>query len=326
MQIIIDADEQGKISIDTGVTAAVSYDTTVEALTGADMVISPLNIPWGERFLKLHLNAGAVLVQVKRGMDFTSSIAGSSRLKDHAERMGALTGNAWQKVLLFVGLLNQRMDESGEWVAEIDGRLVKYYNSRRAHMPMEIVDEAKASWKYWGGVFETVYPANTLSRWVQTQINVIEKMKALPEREFYHNSKTTLQDLTTCPMQTLRSVPLWKMVLVQFPGVGKKAIEELEKVYGNNVVAMLTELTHPVNQGKNVYGIGKTTVDKIRAAFSIHPWQYIGGLDIPAIANEYGADYWDSMRCGEQCPLWGQAGVLVGSARVACDQKCDEVK
>lgn len=78
----------------------------LEARTGADVMVSPDNLPLPvpDRILSFHINEmGAKLIQVKWGHDLTGSISG--RLNESLDRMLKIGAMPWQSLLLFIGVL-----------------------------------------------------------------------------------------------------------------------------------------------------------------------------------------------------------------------------
>jgi hypothetical protein len=78
----------------------------LEALTGADVMISPDGLPFprNDEMILLHIRAGAKLIQVKFGHDLPGSII-DSRLNEALARMQDCGAHPWQCLLLFVGTI-----------------------------------------------------------------------------------------------------------------------------------------------------------------------------------------------------------------------------
>jgi hypothetical protein len=85
-----------------------SYGTlpNLEALTGADVMISPDGLPYprSEKLILTHVQNGAKLIQIKFGHDLPQSII-DGRLNEALSRMQLVNANPWQCLLLFIGLL-----------------------------------------------------------------------------------------------------------------------------------------------------------------------------------------------------------------------------
>lgn len=90
----------------------------LEALTGADLMVSPDSLPplRNEAMLFYHISQGAKLIQLKFGHDLPSSIV-DGRLNESLLRMQATGAQPWQCVLLCILRL-----ESKNGMAIIDGK------------------------------------------------------------------------------------------------------------------------------------------------------------------------------------------------------------
>jgi len=92
----------------------------LEAMTGADLMISPTGLPpiQDEVMLQYHIDQGAILEQWKFGHDLPSSIA-DDRLNNSLMKMQSTGAQAWQCRLTFVGTFNSNDDE----MALVDGEM-----------------------------------------------------------------------------------------------------------------------------------------------------------------------------------------------------------
>ena len=90
--------------------------SNLETLTGADVMLTNLGLPISLTMLPRHIEAGAVLIQLKFGRDLPSSLG--ERMKDSLYRMRELRAVASQCVLMYVGSLSCGRDG----VAMIDGK------------------------------------------------------------------------------------------------------------------------------------------------------------------------------------------------------------
>jgi hypothetical protein len=93
----------------------------LEALTGADVMISPsqLPLPRNDKLILSHIKNGSKLIQLKFGHDLPLSIV-DDRLKEALSRMLNTGASSWQMCLLFAGLLGY--DET-QGMATINGQL-----------------------------------------------------------------------------------------------------------------------------------------------------------------------------------------------------------
>lgn len=78
----------------------------LEALTGADVMISPdgLPLPKNDDMILFHIKNGAKLIQLKFGHDLPQSIV-DGRLNEALSRMLLTGANSWQCLLSYIGLL-----------------------------------------------------------------------------------------------------------------------------------------------------------------------------------------------------------------------------
>lgn len=119
--------------------------SSLEALAGADIMISPAGLPFprNDKLILLHIKNGAKLIQIKFGHDLPGSIV-DGRLNEALSRMLAVGAMSWQCLLLFVGLLG-RDDTKG--LVTINGQLT--YG--KSPMKWEQVQAALNFWVERGG-------------------------------------------------------------------------------------------------------------------------------------------------------------------------------
>jgi hypothetical protein len=120
----------------------------LEALTGADVMVSPDNMPFprNDQLILSHIKGGAKLIQIKFGHDLPGSII-DGRLNEALSRMLRVTDQrTWQCLLLFVGLLGY---DSSKGMATINGQLS--YGGH--HMKWSQIDQAINFWMYRGGIY-----------------------------------------------------------------------------------------------------------------------------------------------------------------------------
>jgi len=107
MTLYIDESELRKNSLTKNALSDSDYVAVgeLESLSGGDALVSIASLPppSSEALLKLHLQSGAVLVQIKHGHDLSSSMG--ERLNTSLSRMHKAGAKPWQSILLFVGYL-----------------------------------------------------------------------------------------------------------------------------------------------------------------------------------------------------------------------------
>src|SRR3990167_1258460 len=129
----------------------------LEERTGADFLITPLAIPVTPGLLARHTEAGALLVQVKVGLDLAASVG--LRMKENLSRMLVAAPRPCQRVLLAVGVLTCNVVGEGE----IDGRPLP------AQVTWEGVEAALSWWRLRGGVTAGISRKGLFLAWCEAR-------------------------------------------------------------------------------------------------------------------------------------------------------------
>lgn len=119
----------------------------LEALTGADVMISPDGLPFprNDKLILTHITNGAKLIQIKFGHDLPGSIV-DGRLNEALSRMLKTGANSWQCLLLFVGTIGR--DDTKDMVT-INGQLT--YGKQP--LLWWYIDQAIGYWLERGGIY-----------------------------------------------------------------------------------------------------------------------------------------------------------------------------
>jgi hypothetical protein len=241
----------------------------LEEMTGADMMISPLEAPVAsEALIKVHLSKGAQLVQVKRGLDLTSSLG--ERMNFSLSKMRSIGARQSQCVLLFVGVLT--CDAQGN--ALVNGR-----DTGRQFMH---VQSAIEGWSDRGGVVTFLPRASLISEWCRMRSRRLKKYQGAPERTSYPDSIVLYED---APLQLVQPVRDARKTLVTLPGIGEERANMLWGAFGERAGDILIWLTHPVSPETRIKGIGDGTIDSIREYLGLDP-VYTLGYDLCDILVE----------------------------------------
>ena len=225
----------------------------LEAITGSDLMVSRLSIPATNRTLiTRHIQAGALLTQVKFGEDIASSIG--DRLNESLARMVENHARQCQCVLLFVGILTA--DASGK--ALINGRKTHLEHDYHA------VKRAMSKWVLRGGVVHELSREGLLEQWCKDQERLLNdcfehSVKHVYQLGDYPDSPPVNDD----PLQLPLRVTDGRRLLINLPGLG---IELVERVwaYAGDTKSCLRFLTDTRSAGQ-VEGIGSGKIAKIRA-------------------------------------------------------------
>lgn len=234
----------------------------LEALTGADLLISALEAPAStETLIRKHIAAGALLVQRKSGGDLVHSIG--DRLTTSLARMHTCTPRASQRVLLFTGTLT--CDPNGE--AVIDGRdgMGKFWP----------VAAALARWGDRGGVVVQLPTDAMIPQWVEMRLRHLREYADPKEttRLVYPPADFPMDaPAADDPLQLPILVRDGRVILVQLAGIGPKLAQRIWDMCGKNLGWALTLLTDEGSPDLfKIPGIGITTIRNIRTQMGLEP-------------------------------------------------------
>lgn len=233
----------------------------LEALTGADLLLSALDLPAStETLIRKHIAAGALLVQRKSGTDLVHSIG--DRLNSSLARMHEVAPlRAGQHVLLFTGTLTCGADG----VAVIDGR-----DAMGKFWP---VAAALARWGDRGGVVEMLPADAMIPQWVEMRLKHLKEYAGPNgDTRLVYPSDAYPLDLPAAddPLQLPIAVRDGRVVLARLNGIGPKLAERIWEYCGRNLGWALTLLTDESSpELHKIPGIGLTTIRNIRQQFGL---------------------------------------------------------
>lgn len=232
----------------------------LEQATGADLLLSPLDVPAStDTLLRKHVAAGALLVQRKSGGDLVHSVG--DRLTSSLARMHTYTGRPAQRVLLCTGTLTCAPDGA----ALIDGR--------EAMGKFWAVSAALARWGDRGGVVCTLPNDSLIPAWVEMRLKHLreyagpggELRQVYPPND-YPMDPPALDD----PLQLPILVRDGRVILAQLTGIGPKLAERIWTMCGKNLGWALTLLTDEASPDLfKIPGIGVTTIRNIRTQMGL---------------------------------------------------------
>ncbi|NPU90209.1 MAG: hypothetical protein HPY87_10090 [Fervidobacterium sp.] len=229
------------IYIDSGESVHVSISDSVkvpglEKISGADIVISPLQAPaTTEDLIRLHAENGALFIQRKSGMDLIKSFG--DHLNSALVRMHDIGASQSQCILLFIGTITHT--EAG--YALIDG-----YSTNELYTS---VINGISKWCDRGGVFINLWKLVDLEPYLKTrEKHIIE-----------YNKKPTKWICT--PLQFITDITDWRATLATFPMIGLDRANSIRSTMiannlGDDLLTAMKVLTD-WNQGLKVNGIGK---------------------------------------------------------------------
>jgi ERCC4-type nuclease len=223
----------------------------LEERTGADILISPVGLPdpANEFLLKMHLDQGALLVQLKFSFDLIASII-DGRCKASQAKMLATGANPSQVVLLFIGMAHREKPNKVliEPALMINGQQPKYIIPAAKNFTFEAYLKQRLLWAKRGGVFETSLEKE-LAVWIESAAEAAFNEPA---------SKQVWK-----PKQKLFMINDWRNILINLPDLGEKKAQDIydyltdKSFYGFMDALKDKSLT-------NVPGIGLGTIKKIQ--------------------------------------------------------------
>lgn len=203
----------------------------LERETGADLLISVAPYPIRTPALLLkHLDAGAVLVQHKSGMDMVASLG--ERLDSEQARM-MVAHRQYQRVLLTTGLFSEA---GGELTLNYVGMGIKWIQYQGAI----------SKWRARGGCVENLPNDTFIPEWCELQVKHLREMQDAPVKHVYnrtrmpHDVPGEFED----PLQLLIPVQDARNLLLALPDCGPSTVEWLWSVSKGNAWLALQIATH----------------------------------------------------------------------------------
>lgn len=244
--IYIDTSESRANTTMPNISSAIEVDN-LEELTGADIMVSPIQMPaTTETLIKKHLANGALLVQRKHGHDLPSSVG--NRLNSSLGRMQNVGATQSQCILLFIGVLTANTYEEA------------VINRKTTRQNYWIVQAALSKWHDRGGVVEHLPRKSMIEPWCNMKLRHLDEYKESPTKEVW-KSKPHIEEMDDF-LQVLQLVTDARNTLASLPGIGPKMAQTLWDEFDGRVAEALCWLTNP-ERGK-IAGIGPKTTENVR--------------------------------------------------------------
>lgn len=249
----------------------------LEKRIGADMVLSPLNgpVPSTDILLRIHLDAGASLIQIKFDHDLIASII-DGRFKEAQYRMIEAGASYWQCVLLFIGFTS--LGKQGQLLIN-NQRPVDIIGGNAQHFDdMKIIHYHKSLWQKRGGRFETIL-ARELPEWVEADLKSTLAWQNEPEKLIYsHRVPMTREKLVVGDDPSLIErewLLAQKLTIVKGLRELLRGLDGISNKYAQLIWQYLRNSDHPRNwygfmeilengEIMKIEGIGKGIVKKIK--------------------------------------------------------------
>ncbi len=282
----IDATEVKKVLTPPG--TKTKKLTWLEELTGADVIVTVVDLPLTKRLLPDHLEQGAVLVQIKRGADLLSSIG--TRMKMSIAKMVKLTSHQWQRVLLPIGIYMPDRSSGKCLVATPMGN-EKSPHFYHATPPKDWSAYQTALWRWRkrGGVVEPgVYTDGDLKRWFEREQVDLRSMLSEDKNQVWPDAPKLFSPAEKDdPLQELIPIKDWRIVAAAIPGIGPKRINDFivtwqdrqnTEMFPTGVEYFEWLLRSPLlPRGYKVRGYGVKTFENCRKLFGLtNDWAHFG--------------------------------------------------
>lgn len=222
MPIYIDSTEGRNTSVLPDIPSA-KVSTTLEMLTGADILISPLTMPCTTPSLVTkHIKAGAILVQRKSADDLVHSIG--NRILFSLAKMRDTKACQWQCILLSTGFFVPNFSSGTIWV----GRLLQDNPGQPGIIWHNVDWQYKAlatelrRYAMRGGTYIPLTCDEEIPSWCRQAEEDLIKLKQDNIKELWPDAKDYPPDppLAEDVLQELRPVTDGRVVLSQFSGIG----------------------------------------------------------------------------------------------------------
>ena len=258
--IIFDSSEKSGKS--DKVIKNMKYQSWIEAETGADVIVSPLDdIPLNRGTLLQHMASGAVLIQIKHESDLVASIG--ERMNECIARMIPITRFAWQRQLVPVGLYHHGESDHVQYSAPTNRAAKPYWIKAQPPKSFQALQSAIWRWIKRGGVFVPfIHNRKELGHYLEReQIDLIEMSQS--DKIVFPSLPAIYDDpREDDPLQQVQIIDDGRTILAAFPGIGQQRAQDLWDYDGGKLFMSIMRLTSPgVNLPK---GIGKKTVENVR--------------------------------------------------------------
>ena len=280
--------------------------TVLEAVSGADIMISPLTAPCtSEKLIRIHVKAGALLVQRKSGQDLVMSIG--ERVNTALARMRSVGARQWQCVLLSTGYYAPKFDNKDTlWVGTLkaDAKKGKPYiwwtDVPRSYLSLQTM---LRHFTYRGGVYIPLTCDDEIESWckkTEEELIAFHKGEMSVIKQVWPSAKSYPPDpaMPNDPLQEPVLVKDARVIIAQIDGIGpvtanrvwKIIIAEKKKgfpngpeyLWGPDFLTMLTYLTSDTTKWLvpvKIPGYGKKKMEHTRKVLGL-PDGVSVGLDM----------------------------------------------
>jgi len=255
--------------------------TILEALTGADIMVSKLSMPAGtETLIRRHVDAGAVLINRKSMSDMLHSIASGSINAILARMLAIGARYTWQRVIMSTGVYVPDLDTGLTLVGE-----PRKGSTGSTYIHLRQTPQGLPNYKALASIRRRIalrggfYLPLTCDDEIPGELLAWEKdLQELSETKEVWPVVGKMYDPPACddPLQTPVEVKDWRAVLVAFPGLGPSKVNALRTAmltYGMTQDTLFQALYWA--SARDRYGIpkiagwGRSTIQSVRDALGL---------------------------------------------------------
>lgn len=189
-----------------------TFHAGLEALCGADFVVSPSKLPVNASTIRIHINKG-VSVQRKAAPDFIASFqSNDTRLWRQLVRLRLVCPQPWLLIVGHIGSrLEDREDSKSPRYASVDGKATTVLSSA--------VTGAKRYWQLRGGYYDDIPTEDLLLSWCQSWY---EKLCKVEKQGGW--GTTLIKREVAQPLELLSAI---ETSLCTLPGLGSERAHSL---------------------------------------------------------------------------------------------------
>lgn len=255
---------------------SIQYVEWLEEETGADLMITPLQVAPIAPFITKHLIAGAILVQVKRGADLYASADGRAefsyaRMSQAIENAGRPRSQqlAYQKLLLFIGLLDVSPDKASV-----------LFNGKTppGRFTYAISRGVIQNWILRGGTVDSIPDMSVFQAWIEATERHFSEVVSDKVKYVYPPAPVLMIESDNVDQWGIRQdlIPVrdFRRTLMALPGLGEKRVQSLYSfMVGAELPLTLMEafsiITDP-GRCKEIPTLSVNISMKIREWFGLH--------------------------------------------------------
>lgn len=255
--------------------------TILEAISGADIMVSKLSMPVGtETLIRRHVDAGAVLINRKSMADMLHSITSGSINAILARMLAIGARYTWQRVIMSTGVYVPDLDTGLTLVGE-----PRKGSTGSTYIHLRPAPQGLPNYKALASIRRRIalrggfYLPLTCDDEIPSELLAWERdLKELSETKEVWPVVAKMVDPPACddPLQTPVEVKDWRAILAAFPGLGPAKVNALRTAmltHGMTQDTLFQALYWASAQDRygipKIAGWGRSTIQSVRDALGL---------------------------------------------------------